>query len=439
MSLLRRILLKFPVAANPPRRIARLLDSEAQRLTRRSRRLYAVVTRRHAQALDAARGEAEATRTSMIALQEELDWRCYRLYGLHEAPPEHPEPPPLQLGERAFEIVMARQMAAGMLDTTWFERHGSTPITDLPNHWPDDYRSVVEQRIALIETDGNIGMIERPEFKRRWSTESWEAMEQAALRTWLLDRMEAPTIWTTGDARLLSTNQLTDLLRRDADFLSVAALYAGRADVNLEALVAELVAEGIRAVPSLPFATRKPGCASGRNGKRPGTSSGAKTRSMPRSSRGVTRSAPRPSGARRSNGRRPIHAVSAKAPSPTRSACRPAPRRPWSSRSTGWSRRSSADASARKSATFPCRRNTSPRIFKGRISGELFDHAAVVLIVTVSGDEVRTALPGSLWSSWNVVLSLPLAAGARALVSSRSRIEPCWPPARGPLPTSAAR
>jgi hypothetical protein len=83
-------------------------------------------------------------RGQMIALQEELDWRCYRLYGLHEAPPEYLEPPPLQLGERAFEIVMARQMAAGTLETVWFERHGSTPITDLPTHWSDDYRRIVE-------------------------------------------------------------------------------------------------------------------------------------------------------------------------------------------------------------------------------------------------------------------------------------------------------
>jgi len=184
----------------------------------------------------------------MIALQEELDWRCYRLYNLHETPPEYPEPPPLQLGERAFEILMARQMAVGTLETAWFERNSSTPITELPLHWPDDYRGVVEQRIALIETDANIGMIERPEFKRRWSTESWEEMEQEALRAWLLDQMESPSLWATGDARLLSTNQLTDLLRRDVDFLSVAALYAGRQDVNLEALVAELVAK-----ESVPF------------------------------------------------------------------------------------------------------------------------------------------------------------------------------------------
>ena len=64
---------------------------------------------------------------------------------------------------------MARRMAAGELETAWFERHRSTPITELPTHWPVDYRSVVERRIALIETDPTIGLVERPEYKRRWS------------------------------------------------------------------------------------------------------------------------------------------------------------------------------------------------------------------------------------------------------------------------------
>jgi hypothetical protein len=143
---------------------------------------------------------------------------------------------------------MARQMAAGTLESSWFTRHKSTPITDLPMHWSDDYRHIVEQRVALIETNSAIGLIERPEFKRRWSMESWEEMEQAALRTWLLERFEAPFIWLNGDMRLLSTNQIADLLRRDNDFLSVAALFAGRPDVDIEALVADLVAK-----ESVPF------------------------------------------------------------------------------------------------------------------------------------------------------------------------------------------
>ena len=44
---------------------------------------------------------------------------------------------------------MARQDGAGELETAWFERHGSTPITELPVEWPAEYREVVEKRIAL--------------------------------------------------------------------------------------------------------------------------------------------------------------------------------------------------------------------------------------------------------------------------------------------------
>ena len=50
-------------------------------------------------------------------------------------------------------------------------------------------------------------------------------MEQDALRLWLLDRLEETRHWPRDDPRILSTNALADSARRDADFLSVAALY----------------------------------------------------------------------------------------------------------------------------------------------------------------------------------------------------------------------
>ncbi|WP_439401430.1 BREX-2 system adenine-specific DNA-methyltransferase PglX [Bradyrhizobium sp. DASA03068] len=239
---------RFPLARNWPADLSSRIDREAQRF---SANLPSAVCKRAVPSrdlLDSARLIAGTARDAMIAIQEELDWRCYRLYGLHDGPLEHPSPPALRLGERAFEIVMARQVVEGTLDTAWFTRHGSSPITDLPPHWPDDYRALIERRIALIETDPAIGMIERPEFKRRWSMESWNDMEQDALRNWLLDRLEGPTTWTTGDARLISTNELADFMRRDDEFVSVAALYARRVEVDIEALVAELVAK-----ESVPF------------------------------------------------------------------------------------------------------------------------------------------------------------------------------------------
>jgi len=210
------------------------------------------------QSLDAARSQSARLRRQMIAAQEELDWRCYRLYGLlptgsDAADFEHPAPPEVALGERAFEIVLARRVAAGQETTTWFERHASTPITEIPGHWPEDYRGVVQRRIALIERDRNIGLIERPEYKRRWNSPAWESMEQAALRDWLLARLESPRYWATSaeqPPRMTSTSRLADALQHDAEFMQIAELYAGHADFHTAQLVAELVAS--EAVPFLP-------------------------------------------------------------------------------------------------------------------------------------------------------------------------------------------
>ena len=120
--------------------------------------------------LDKARAIVESARANMIALQEELDWHCYELYQPDRHNTTVCRPPALLfLGERPFEIIMARQAAAGNLDTEWFMRPRSVPREHVPMHWPADYRAVVERRIALIETDPTIGLIERPEYKRRWS------------------------------------------------------------------------------------------------------------------------------------------------------------------------------------------------------------------------------------------------------------------------------
>lgn len=227
--------------------------------------------------LDAARGGADLILQQMIALQEELDWLVYRAYGLLEDTKAEHQPaadaPPINLGERAFEIVMARKMEAGTLQTEWFRRHGSTPITQIPAHpptWPAAYKKVVEHRIALIEAGAkqnkDIALIEQPEYKRRWNTEKWEEMEERALREWLLDRLEwgmktpsAETtdssrsgVWEERDPRLMTAARLADRMRGDDAFKSVAALYAKShaAPDELTALVQQLIAA--ESVPFLP-------------------------------------------------------------------------------------------------------------------------------------------------------------------------------------------
>lgn len=238
----------FPLVADRPADFARHLDRLASELADLlpSAPINRLLPTR--QSLDAAREKAARLRRQTITLQEELDWRCYHLYGLIEEPIEASDAPELALGERAFEILLARRLAAGD-DTTWFERHGSRAITKIPSHWPDDYRRLVERRMALIESDRRIALIERPECKRRWNSEPWEEQEARALRSWLLDRLEDVHHWA-GEPQLRSVAKLADLARLDRDFMQVAELYAGRPDFDVLALVGELVAA--EAVPFLP-------------------------------------------------------------------------------------------------------------------------------------------------------------------------------------------
>jgi len=248
----------FPVVNRRPAGYARRLDELAQQLA--ANQPAALMTEAQlptAADFSAACEHATQLRQEMISAQEELDWHCYQLYGLLTEPLESAVAPSIRLGERAFEIAMARRMAAGSLYTKWFEWLGITPLTELPEDWPGDYRNLVERRISLIESDRSIGLIESPSCKRRWETSQWQDLEQAALRNWLLDRLESPRHWprlegTGADATsaLMSTAKLADAARHDADFMHVAALYAGHADFHVNQLVADLVAS--ESVPFLP-------------------------------------------------------------------------------------------------------------------------------------------------------------------------------------------
>lgn len=197
-------------------------------------------------------------RSRMIALQEELDWQVYSIYGLTTeelCAPSH-DVPELNLGERAFEIVLARRIAEGTATDEWFTRHGSIPVVDIPAHWPDSYRELVQRRIEVIESNRAIGMIERPEYKRRWATEGWDALQEKALRSWLLDRMESRDLWfdDNNQPRILTLSRLIDALAADEDFVSVAALYSPRTD--LASVVTKLIAD--EHVPFLAALRYKP-------------------------------------------------------------------------------------------------------------------------------------------------------------------------------------
>nr|WP_202423327.1 BREX-2 system adenine-specific DNA-methyltransferase PglX [Nocardiopsis alba] len=244
---------EFPLPRKLPLARSKEIDSLAQKLSSIEPPALIESGTPTAELLKDAHAEYISTRQRMIALQEELDWDVYHRYNLitdaqlaELTIPDTSDVPAINLGERAFEIVLARKMAAGEATTEWFNRHGSTPITEIPDHWPDAYKKVVAKRIELIESDKNINLLERPEYKRRWESEPWEKKEKAALKSWLLDKCEDRRLWFTTDdygderARPLSVralaNRVRDLFPEAAE---VAALYDSGKD--FADVIAEIV------------------------------------------------------------------------------------------------------------------------------------------------------------------------------------------------------
>jgi hypothetical protein len=247
----------FPIVIEPDgtvQDLAQILDQLAQQLANLDPAKLIERTRGPIKpALDVAQAEAESLTREMIALQEELDWLNYRLYGLTNDDLCYPgTPPKIQLGERPFEISLARRMAAGETKTSWFQRHNSQPVTEIPEHWPADYRALIERRLQAMAENRWIKLVEQPEYKRRWNQEPWEKRQQRTLQVWLLDHLEqlcqAPELHTCA--------QLADRTRNDERFQQVATLYTGSDTFDAQALVSELVAADN--VPQMAAARYKP-------------------------------------------------------------------------------------------------------------------------------------------------------------------------------------
>src|SRR5690606_37124908 len=129
----------------------------------------------------------------MVGLQEELDWLNYQLYGLVEGArirtPE--EITPLVPGQRPFELILAGQnaerreaLARGEepdeAPTEWFLRHGWEPVNGLEQIEDETQRALIGERIAMIQSDRNLALIENFTHKRRWYRLDYPAEEQEA-------------------------------------------------------------------------------------------------------------------------------------------------------------------------------------------------------------------------------------------------------------------
>ena len=222
---------QFPIIVGLPIDIARTLDRLARERSALLPSNFFSGRMPTPSEISDARAQAENILRQMISWQEELDWFVYYQYGLTDAllvseiiPPEIGE------GTRAFEILMARDYLSGRLQTRWFEWLNCTPCPDVPDNWAEEYKVVVQSRIAAIEQSRDLRLIESMNCKRRWETVPWETLEKAALEEWLLNRLEARDLWQR-DAhpapKLRAVRELVDTLSDDEEFRRALDLFAG--------------------------------------------------------------------------------------------------------------------------------------------------------------------------------------------------------------------
>lgn len=254
----------IPLPSRRPLSRSRLLDGLAQELAARSPKSVCASGVPTQAEMRAAEIVSASVRGQMVAQQEELDWETYGLYGLIEDDLVYvgDDLPELSPSDRAFAIALARKVAASEEQTSWFGHwnHQFTPVTEIPEHWPAAYRALVQRRLDLMASDRSVGLLERPEYKRRWASEPWKVREVAALRDWLSDRLEDRGFWFDRQGRPapISIAQLADRVARDVDLVSVLALWEGRPDVPVVQSLTRLLAD--EAVPYLAaYRLKEPG------------------------------------------------------------------------------------------------------------------------------------------------------------------------------------
>jgi hypothetical protein len=183
--------------------------------------------------------EDAALLARMIALQEEMDWRGYELYGLLKEVPKFDGLIALPLGCRPFEVRDARAGRAVGVD-------GQRLQTEFPEDLPANIRSVLEKRCAASAAEP-LRHIENERYKRRWvntpkdlagRVETFQHRVARRVESVLRGRVEHGVSLFT---QPVSTERIAAGLQADAWLVALAEVHTGRRDFSIDTLVADLV------------------------------------------------------------------------------------------------------------------------------------------------------------------------------------------------------
>jgi len=120
----------------------------------------------------------EDIRGRMVFLQEEMDWLAYEMYGLLKGKAPMAKD---YLSQREYE---AARLALGQRPLEVAGKGYKPPSL------PDALKPLTEARIAVIEANPDIALLEDPLYKRRWIPPDYEKGFRKAAEWWLAEKLE---------------------------------------------------------------------------------------------------------------------------------------------------------------------------------------------------------------------------------------------------------
>lgn len=200
--------------------------------------------------LTAAESKCRSLRDAMVAWQEELDWTVYAAFGFADAEQLTPlaEIESIASEHRPFAIRLARQAAAGTATHYWFEAMNIPPATEVPTHYRSATQERLRSRLALLEVDDSLALLEAPEYKRKWEPITFKADFETAAFQWLAGRVEVALRERGKPATLL---HIVASVQDDERLLALASIYQDRRDIDMTSLISEILK--VESVPSHSF------------------------------------------------------------------------------------------------------------------------------------------------------------------------------------------
>jgi len=184
----------------------------------------------------------ESIRSRMIFLQEEMDWLAYEMYGLIDKAPlaedylseANYKAARLELGQRPFELADKGYQG------DWLPGYQPAPL-------PDFLKPLMDARIAMIQSNPDIALLEDPLYKRRWIPPDYEQEFREAAAWWLAEKLEFAL---EQYGKPISLREWARLLSGDERVNAVLEVLTGSQAFNLESELLKIIEAN--AVPNRP-------------------------------------------------------------------------------------------------------------------------------------------------------------------------------------------